>query len=140
MPRQVVQAYYFSTKSNVDTIEEQINTDLKKHSDWSVHLISFLPEYCMCYVVYNIDDTLERPADQLKPNLDPLPSQPLNPVNPFEHPRVNPFNPLERNPCEDCWFYKQRKNDTKPYVGDAPCQWCRHYPWRITNGTGDKPQ
>lgn len=50
------------------------------------------------------------------------------------------------NPCEYCFSNPKYKNDGI-YVGDLPCQWCPHSPYRITcsstnstntNSTGTK--
>ena len=39
----------------------------------------------------------------------------------------NPTNKLEDNPCDRCpWNQNALFGTTIPYVGDTPCQWCKH--------------
>lgn len=35
------------------------------------------------------------------------------------------------NPCANCDFYKKLMLD-RVYVGDTPCTWCQHNPFRVT--------
>lgn len=41
-------------------------------------------------------------------------------------------NILSKNSCEDCDFYKKYLAKGGTYIGDAPCQWCQNYMYRIT--------
>ena len=49
----------------------------------------------------------------------------------------------QKNPCEDCDFYQRVIKSGKPYVGDAPCQWCDKCGFKpswgtTTTGSGSK--
>ena len=41
-------------------------------------------------------------------------------------------NILSKNFCQECDFYKKYLAGGQVYVGDSPCQWCQHYPCRVT--------
>ena len=36
------------------------------------------------------------------------------------------------DPCENCDWHKKMLTSKEPYIGDSPCQWCQHYPYKIT--------
>jgi hypothetical protein len=53
-------------------------------------------------------------------------------TNPFD---ITTTPTTNKNPCDDCWFTK-RLNSGEIYIGDSPCEWCQHYPFKVTCGTG----
>jgi len=47
----------------------------------------------------------------------------------WDHPIE--FIPCDNsNPCSRCDWGKKHRNEI--YVGDTPCQWCQHSPYRVT--------
>ena len=36
------------------------------------------------------------------------------------------------DPCENCEWHRKMLMNKEPYIGDSPCQWCQHYPYKIT--------
>lgn len=36
------------------------------------------------------------------------------------------------NPCLKCDFYKKYLANDQVYVGDSPCLWCQHSPYKVT--------
>ena len=46
---------------------------------------------------------------------------------------TQPKQPKQVDPCETC-PNKDGPRDAlgRPIVGDSPCQWCRHYKWKVT--------
>lgn len=86
---------------------------------------------------YDVDDNFlgyEIPLwaiDKLKDRIAKLAEEEEKPW-PFISPtdiKVMP-NTNKTNPCLDCDFYK--KTLEKPYIGDAPCEWCPHNPFKLT--------
>ena len=55
-----------------------------------------------------------------------LPYEPYLP-NSLDYP-----NRTGSSNCDGCWFYENYLKPGLTYIGDAPCQWCAKYPFRIT--------
>ena len=47
---------------------------------------------------------------------------------------LTPFDStkLTSDPCENCEWHQKMLTSKEPYIGDSPCQWCQHYPYKIT--------
>ena len=41
-------------------------------------------------------------------------------------------NILSKKTCEECDFYKWYLTSGRTYLGDSPCQWCSHSPYRVS--------
>lgn len=66
---------------------------------------------------------MSRCVDAPKPTLSDAPKAPASPMVP------------SGDPCDSCpWKDGLKDAFGNPAVGDVPCQWCKHYKWRITYG------
>lgn len=67
-------------------------------------------------------------------------SVPPTPYWPFGYDPTKDINiyPSKTNPCEGCPNHGGPKDAFgNPVVGDSPCTWCPHYPFRVTYTTNE---
>lgn len=56
----------------------------------------------------------------------------IKPSTPFIAPQIKVTDNFQsNNPCRTCSYY-QRLKAGEIYVGDTPCTWCQHNPFKIT--------
>lgn len=133
MFKQLVKTYEhllgdFRLKIKEKSIADQINEDLENNSGWKIHLLTYFQEGKYCTVVYDIE---------YKKVIEPQQQENISDTGHGMHIFDKIYYTSEKttNPCESCEFYKRLQKEGI-YVGDSPCQWCEHYPFKITCKTG----
>lgn len=133
MFKQLVKTYEhllgdFRQKIKEKSIADQINEDLESNSGWKIHLLTYFQDGKYCTVVYDIE---------YKKVIEPQQQDNISDRVYDTHllDKISYTSQKTTNPCENCWFYKKLQKEGI-YVGDSPCQWCEHYPFKITCDTG----